>query len=611
MAELKSSSAKASNGKPRLHAPSTYDDGGSIIHTHAKTEDIMEPLVPAPKNMDLTLGMLKDMGWSVSDDGFPPDCEPTGMTVEPISGLVTTEGGGTAKFGVKLESEPLEDVVISVESDNPAEGIVTDPQTLELTFTPRNWDMEQEVTVTGVDDTLQDGPQNYFVELKAESKDRFYAVLEPTLVHLRNEDNDSVQPPPPPPTVTVSFGLAFYSVTEGETVAARVMLSADPERTVTIPISIDRATTAGADDYSLQSTSVTFASGETSKNIALTATDDVVDDDGETVVLVFGTLPQRVSRGAQASATVTIRDINSPRLSAEAGENRTVAQREEVILKGSATNVAFGEPTYRWTYTGTRNDVELINPDSATSTFTAPGGLSENAVLVFRLLVEDSRGGSAEDTVSITVTSQEIAFSSRDGGGTITLGDGSTIELTVSRDAGSPQGNPVIILSPDILQDIKKITFRISANPPEPPPAGFRLEGLVADIDLGVELGEGETVIVCLPAPSGAQEPALYRYDEESGAWEGLESRSETIDGSLSVCAETDAFSVFGVFVTEQTEPPVNTSPSRGGMEGGGCAIAMGTGHGPQGTAVNLLLIATVLFVAFLRNPPIPTRFRR
>ena len=166
------------------------------------------------------------------------------------------------------------------------------------------------------------------------------------------------------------------------------------------------------------------------------------------MVLVFGTLPQRVSRGAQASATITIRDINSPRLGADAGENQTVAQREEVILKGFATNVAFGEPTYQWTYTGTRNDIELINPDSATSTFTAPGGLSENAVLVFRLLVEDSRGGSAEDTVSIAVTSQEIAFSSREGRGTIALGDGSTIELTVSRDAGSPPGNPVIILSP-------------------------------------------------------------------------------------------------------------------------------------------------------------------
>ena len=49
MAELKSSSAKAQDGKPRLHAPSTYDPIGSVSHTHANTEDLMEAFVPGTK----------------------------------------------------------------------------------------------------------------------------------------------------------------------------------------------------------------------------------------------------------------------------------------------------------------------------------------------------------------------------------------------------------------------------------------------------------------------------------------------------------------------------------------------------------------------------------
>lgn len=199
MAELKTSSAKSQDGKPRLHAPSTYDDLGSVIHTHNNTEDIMEAFVPAPRNMDLALGMLKDMGWSISADGFPPSCETTGISVTPSSGLVTTEGGGTATFSVKLESEPAGDVVISVESDDPSEGVVTDPQTLELKFTPGNWDMEREVVVTGVDDTLEDGPRNYFVELKVDRASRFYETVDPELrVHLTNEDDEQPSPPAPP-----------------------------------------------------------------------------------------------------------------------------------------------------------------------------------------------------------------------------------------------------------------------------------------------------------------------------------------------------------------------------------------------------------------------------
>lgn len=208
MAELKTSSAKFQDGKPRLHAPSTYNDGESVMHTHDNTGDIIEAFIPAPKNMDLTLGMLKDMGWSVSADGFPPSCETTGISVTPSSGLATTEGGGTATFYVKLESEPVKDVVISVESDDLSEGVVTDPRTSELTFTPRNWDMEREVVVTGVDDALEDGPRNYFVELKVDRGGRFYEILDSELkVYLTNEDDEqhrrTTPPPPVPPTPPV------------------------------------------------------------------------------------------------------------------------------------------------------------------------------------------------------------------------------------------------------------------------------------------------------------------------------------------------------------------------------------------------------------------------
>ena len=411
MAELKSSSAKANDGKPRLHAPSTYGRGGSISHVHSNAEDIMEALYPFPRNMDLALGMLKDMGWSVSAGGFPPGCEPTEITVGPTSGLVTTEGGGEAKFEVRLESEPSEDVAVPLTSTDASEGVPDPP---ELRFTPRNWETPQEVTVRGVDDDLQDGNQDYSIILgEADSDDRFYDGFTPRTrtVFLRNDDNDfsrlsiedsaaeegdsldftvtlspqntqmvaveyaitdgtaqegsdytaspssgtlmftpgetqktvsvhsiddSINEPEEEtlvvtlgnpqnavlnrdratgiikdnddPDVSVEFASSAYSVAEGETVAVRITLSADPERTVTIPIAVDRATTAATEDYSLQSASVVFESGETSKDITLTATDDDLDDDDESVELGFGTLPEGVSAGERDRTTITILD---------------------------------------------------------------------------------------------------------------------------------------------------------------------------------------------------------------------------------------------------------------------------------------------------------------
>ena len=76
-----------------------------------------------------------------------------------------------------------------------------------------------------------------------------------------------------------------------------VTLSADPERTVIIPMekaNQDGATTA---DYSGVPQSVTFGSGDTSKSFTFTAAHDTVDDDGESVKLSFGaTLPDRRER---------------------------------------------------------------------------------------------------------------------------------------------------------------------------------------------------------------------------------------------------------------------------------------------------------------------------
>ena len=187
MAELKSAGV-APDGKPRLYAPPTFEEGSSITHVHTDTEDIMEYLYPFPVDMDLSLAMLADMGWEVSDEGFPPSCVPTGVSVTPTSGLVTTEGGGTASFRVKLESEPISEVIIPLRSSHPSEGTA---DTRALSFTPDDWEAAKTVTVTGMNDGDEDGARRYAIVLeRAQSQDRFYDGFDPDDVSLTNLDND-------------------------------------------------------------------------------------------------------------------------------------------------------------------------------------------------------------------------------------------------------------------------------------------------------------------------------------------------------------------------------------------------------------------------------------
>lgn len=85
--------------------------------------------------------------------------------------LTTTEAlgaGHIGKFGVKISPAPLanQSVVVRVESQNTAEGTVDKAL---LTFNSNNFNISQEVTVTGVDDQVVDPDVTYNIHVSRDS----------------------------------------------------------------------------------------------------------------------------------------------------------------------------------------------------------------------------------------------------------------------------------------------------------------------------------------------------------------------------------------------------------------------------------------------------------
>ena len=119
--------------------------------------------------------------------------------------------------------------------------------------------------------------------------------------------------------LTVQFERAAYTVAEGGTVTVTVTLSADPERTVVIPLTATDQGTTSPTDYSVP-LSVTFNDGELSKTITFTAADDADNDDGESVLLGFATsLPAGVSASGTVETVVTITDDDDPQVTVSFG----------------------------------------------------------------------------------------------------------------------------------------------------------------------------------------------------------------------------------------------------------------------------------------------------
>ena len=156
--------------------------------------------------------------------------------------------------------------------------------------------------VTPEDDDVDDDGESLQIEFGDLPDNLSPGTTTKTVVTIIDNDD---------PEVEVSFGQPAYDVAEGAGQTVTVNLSADPERTVVIPLTTTNQDGASSADYSVPA-SVTFDTGETTKDITFAATDDSEDDDGESVKLTFGTLPDRVTAGAQDETVVSIDDDDAP-----------------------------------------------------------------------------------------------------------------------------------------------------------------------------------------------------------------------------------------------------------------------------------------------------------
>jgi len=188
------------------------------------------------------------------------------LTVNPTSGLVTTEAGGTATFTVRLDQAPTADVTIALSSSNPAEGVVAPAS---LVFTTDNWNQEQTVTITGVDDFVDDGDVNYtIVTAPAVSADPFFNGRNAPDISVKNIDDDIAAI-----TVTPTRGLTFPE--NGGTATYTVVLASQPTANVDINV-VSGKTSEGT----VAPAKLTFTASDwnTPKSVTITGVDDLVVD---------------------------------------------------------------------------------------------------------------------------------------------------------------------------------------------------------------------------------------------------------------------------------------------------------------------------------------------
>ena len=260
--------------------------------------------------------------------------------------------------------------------------------------------------------------------------------------------------------VSASFVTTSSTATEGGSPARlTIRLNAIPRRTVTIPLTATPAGGADTGDY-LAPTSVTFGYVDRERILTVTAIDDDVDDDGESVVLGFGeSLPGAVSVGTHATATVTLADNDEPvgtsitaiTITSDPGPDATyrVGDTIRVTVTFSDSVTVSGMPRLKL-LVGTRITA-LLGLAGRLAEYESGTG-SQHLVFAYTPVA----GDNDPDGVSIAADSLSL------NGGSIGNGNGAPALLT--HRAVSPQsGHRVDCLAPalsDIYVDGAELTIR-------------------------------------------------------------------------------------------------------------------------------------------------------
>ena len=137
-----------------------------------------------------------------------------------------------------------------------------------------------------------------------------YSTTYEVQVASRNAEGSSVWSPTRegtiPSRLDVTFSPASRRINEGSSASYTVTVAPATDRALSIPVTISRGT-AESGDYSPSSTTLTFASSDTSKSFTISTTNDS-DRSDETLSIRFGQLPAAVGTGTQATASLTIND---------------------------------------------------------------------------------------------------------------------------------------------------------------------------------------------------------------------------------------------------------------------------------------------------------------
>ena len=190
----------------------------------------------------------------------------------------TDESGKTNSLTLHLNNAPSAEVRVSCEVITESQNKEVDAACEEIVFNADNWQIEQTILLTGVDDYVKDGDQAYKIKVTTASEDIDFNELVAESVELTNIDTTK------PGFVFSETALTTYEDQESPAATFTVTLSSIPTSDVRLTVS-----TSNADEGKVSPTTLTFTKdnwGEP-QTVTVQGQDDNVRDGNKNYTVFF------------------------------------------------------------------------------------------------------------------------------------------------------------------------------------------------------------------------------------------------------------------------------------------------------------------------------------
>ena len=389
-------------------------DAGSVsIAPRASTGTIAVTLiddddVEGPEQMTVRLGAITASVGSISL-GTPlsvsTEVSDNDAGVVVLEDKVEVEEGGTTTFSVKLSIQPDSDVTVTVsstrlmdDSSGPSRVLSFGARpfaTRELTFTPDNWDVPQEVEVTAEEDedVVVDGDISFEITLNAQSEDEEYEGVTST-VEAEVLDTD---------TAEIMTSVSSISVSEAGTTTFTVELTSRPSGTVTVSV-VSGDTTEGT----VSPASLTFPAADwnTPQTVTLTgsAADDIADGSKDYTLTLTAASADANFNGVTTSVAATTLDADGSVISIAAPSNVSVSEATSTARLTIVQSVVSDQPTViRYSLGGSATlGTDYTGPSAASGTVTIAAGATST---VFSITTTEDTAPEGDETIIFMLTS--------------------------------------------------------------------------------------------------------------------------------------------------------------------------------------------------------------